>query len=109
MALFRCTPADAFQTGERAATQRPRERDLADAQRTPQHRVLGRRRSPNCRLDTTILTAKHQTAARAARPSHAFYVGHDVNDCCGTIQIRSRAGKLHLLIGPHPSDYPVEL
>jgi CubicO group peptidase (beta-lactamase class C family) len=45
--------------------------------------------------------------ARPARPD-AFYVGHYDNDYYGTIQIQSRAGKLHLLIGPHPNDYPLE-
>jgi Domain of unknown function (DUF3471) len=51
-----------------------------------------------------------KTRPRPRRPAHGegFYLGTYDNDYYWPIQIVSRGSKLHLLIGPHPNDYPLE-
>ena len=60
------------------------------------------------------LYVNHSVLAGTSKPTHPrparpddFYLGTYDNDYYGSIRVVSRSSELHVLIGPHPDDYPL--
>jgi CubicO group peptidase (beta-lactamase class C family) len=58
-------------------------------------------------INHSVLAGKRPPAHPKPAKPNAFYAGTYTNDFYGPIKIVAESSGLHLLIGPHPNDYPL--